>query len=175
MFNIIVAHDKNRGIAKNGLLPWPQNKTDMKHFMDITTKTVDLNKYNAVIMGRKTWDSIYEKYKPLKNRINVVLRREGSEPIPTTEDDPIYTFYNLDRALSVLASTPFVESIFVIGGQEIYEMAINDPRCIKIYVTEFKENFGPCDRFFPPIPAWFIQTSDRHESILLEFKTYETL
>lgn len=174
MFSIIVAHDKNRGIAKNGQLPWPPNKTDMKHFVEITSQTVDPNKFNAVIMGRKTWESIDAKYKPLKNRINVVLRREGSDPVPTTDEDPVYTFNNFDLVLNTLASTPFVESIFVIGGQEIYEMAIKDPRCTKIYVTEFKENFGPCDRFFPAIPAHFTQTSDKHMSLLLEFKTYET-
>lgn len=174
MFNIIVAYDKNRGIAKDGNLPWPPNKTDMKHFINVTTQTVDPNKYNAVIMGRKTWDSIDAKYKPLKNRINIVLRREGSEPIPSSDDVQVYTFNSLDTALNTLAVSPVVESIFVIGGQEIYEMAIKDPRCTKIYVTEFKQSFGTCDRFFPVIPAHFVQTSNRHESMLLEFKTYET-
>lgn len=191
MFNIIVAHDQNRGIAKNGGLPWPPNKTDMKYFMNITSNTQDPNKCNAVIMGRKTWDSIDNKYKPLKNRINIILSKASkldninetektketyktTETKDTNEEKEYYIYNSLDAALEVLARLSYVESIFVIGGQEIYELAIKDPRCAKIYVTEFKGDFGPCDRFFPQIPTSFALTSHRHESVLLEFKTYES-
>jgi len=172
MFSIIVATDQNRGIAKDGQMPWPHNKADMKRFAEITTGTIDPNKHNAVIMGRKTWESLPKK-QPLVGRINVVLKREGE--IEASPDNPVYTFNTLDAAMCVLAQDTNIENIFIIGGQDIYELAIKDPRCEHIYVTEFKKDFGPCDRFFPAIPSWFRMVESVHASLLLEFKKYSTL
>jgi len=168
MFNVIVAYDQKRGIAKDGKLPWLHNKADMRHFVDITTITNDPNKENAVVMGRKTWDSIEEKYKPLKNRLNWVLTRNG------VDHDGIYTCDNFDYTINYLSQLPQVEQIFVIGGSEIYSMAVSDPRCQNIYVTEFKKDYQS-DKFFPMLPKWFKQIYSSHESLLLEFKTYQTL
>lgn len=174
MFSIIVAHDSNRGIGKDGKLPWPHNKNDMKRFVDITT-TAPEGKTNAVIMGRKTWESLPN---PLINRINIVLKRDGYVPTrydPNgTEIENVYTFNNLDAALYALSNDASVGNIFVIGGQEIYELAIRDPRCTHIYLTKFNKDYGPCDKFFPPIPEWFDEVSTMHASLLLEYKTYTT-
>lgn len=62
------------GIGHAGGLPW-RLRQDMAFFKKMTTNTVDSNKQNAVIMGRKCWDSIPVKFRPLSNRINVVLSR----------------------------------------------------------------------------------------------------
>lgn len=172
MFSIIVATDQNRGISKDGKMPWPHNKADMKHFAEITTATIDPNKHNAVIMGRKTWESL-PKNEALVSRVNIVLKREGT--IEAKPDNPVYTFNTLDEALTLLSQDKNIENIFVIGGQDIYELAINDPRCEHIYVTEFKKDFGPCDRFFPAIPTWFKLVESVHASLLIEFKKYSTL
>ena len=74
-FNLIVATDLNGGIGKNNQIPW-HYKEDMQYFKSVTTDTSSINKINAVIMGRNTWDSLPEKYKPLPNRINVILSRQ---------------------------------------------------------------------------------------------------
>lgn len=103
-FSIIVAVAKNQGIGMNGQMPWPRIPGDMKHFADVTTSKEpmahspsefalkscfyqsglnftnaaslsDNNKLNAVIMGRKTWESLPASHKPLPNRLNVVLSR----------------------------------------------------------------------------------------------------
>ena len=68
---LIVAHDSSRGIGKNGSLPWKLSK-EMKYFAAATTAAPE-GKKNAVIMGRTTWESIPAKFRPLKERINVVL------------------------------------------------------------------------------------------------------
>ena len=76
--NLIVAgcrlngNDNVLGIGQAGNLPWKLKK-EMKHFANLTTFTKDTEKQNAVLMGRKTWESIPFKFKPLKNRYNLVL------------------------------------------------------------------------------------------------------
>ena len=76
-FNLIVAAcGKSLGIGLNGELPW-KLKSEMKYFAETTTKTKDFDKMNAVIMGRKTWESIPLKFRPLKNRFNVILSRQA--------------------------------------------------------------------------------------------------
>ena len=76
-FNLIVAAcGKSLGIGLNGELPW-KLKSEMKYFAETTSKTKDIDKINAVIMGRKTWESIPLKFRPLKNRFNVILSRQA--------------------------------------------------------------------------------------------------
>jgi hypothetical protein len=77
--NIIVAVDKNFGIGKNNSLPWRLPK-EHKHFVKLTTTTDNPNKINAVLMGRKCWESIPYKFRPLKNRLNIVLSKT-MEPV----------------------------------------------------------------------------------------------
>ena len=72
---IVAACGKSMGIGLNGELPW-RLKSEMKYFAETTTKTKDSDKINAVIMGRKTWESIPAKFRPLKNRLNVILSRQ---------------------------------------------------------------------------------------------------
>ena len=73
---IVAACGKSLGIGKNGQLPW-QLRREMKHFASLTSTTKDPNLCNAVIMGRKTWESIPVKFRPLKNRLNVILSRQS--------------------------------------------------------------------------------------------------
>lgn len=79
---IITALDLEDGIVKNGTIPW-KIAEDIVFFREMTSKTFNPRKKNVVVMGRKTWDSIPGKYKPLKNRINIVFsRNEISEILP---------------------------------------------------------------------------------------------
>lgn len=74
-FKIIVAFDSKRGIGLNNQIPWKLSD-DLKHFKEITTKVPKDSYYkyiNMVVMGRKTWDSLPPQYKPLPNRLNVIL------------------------------------------------------------------------------------------------------
>lgn len=73
-FQLVVAATRKLGIGKNGSMPW-KLPGDMAYFKEITSKTADSAKQNAVVMGRKTWESIPPKFRPLPGRINVVLTR----------------------------------------------------------------------------------------------------
>lgn len=121
-FQIVVAATRSMGIGIDGHLPW-KLPTDMKFFKKITSYTASSSKKNAVIMGRNTWESIPEKFRPLPGRLNVVLSRT----IKTIDShDDVIVSESLDAALALLASQPhstIVESIFVIGGGQVYRSA----------------------------------------------------
>ena len=76
-FQLVVAATRKLGIGKHGSMPW-KLPGDMAYFKELTSKTADSSKQNAVIMGRKTWESIPLKFRPLPGRINVVLTRNAA-------------------------------------------------------------------------------------------------
>ena len=137
--NIILALDESNGLGKDWDLAW-RIREDMKYFKDITTKWI---KKNAVIMWRKTWDSIPEKYKPLPDRINCILSRSFN-----FEDNfwEIRKFSSLDSAIQNLSSDNNIWKIFIIWWAQIYNLALKSELLNKIYLTRVKWNFD-CDVF----------------------------
>lgn len=151
-FSIIVAFDSQYGIGKRGGLAW-HLPLDLKHFKEITKAVTMAGRQNAVIMGRKTWESLPERFRPLPGRVNMVLSREGSLSLPSG----VLTAPNLENALSQL-SLPNIEGVFVIGGAQVFAQAIIHSLCQKLYVTHVQGNFS-CDVFFPPIAKDFFPIS----------------
>ena len=139
-FSIIAAVDKKLGIGLKNALPW-RLKGDMDHFKQITVNTAS-DKQNAVIMGSNTWASLPEKFRPLPERLNVVL---SWQPL----DLPAGVLFgsSLDNALEQLSNRADINEVFVIGGARVYAEAINHPACVKIYLTEIDSVFE-CDTFF---------------------------
>lgn len=133
-FTIVVAIDEERGIGRANAIAW-RLKDDMKHFRELTTAGTEMN---SVIMGRKTWESIPSKFRPLPNRTNIVLSKSGVQFAGTAKAE---TF---DEALQVPAG-----KVFVIGGGEIYAMAIEHPQCSELIITKVCGTYS-CDTFFPP-------------------------
>ena len=72
--SIVVAATEAGGIGKGGRIPW-HLRGDMAHFRQLTSTTEKEGNRNSVIMGRKTWDSLPTKYRPLPNRYNIVITR----------------------------------------------------------------------------------------------------
>ncbi|HOD12336.1 MAG TPA: dihydrofolate reductase [Candidatus Omnitrophota bacterium] len=173
-FDIIVAADQNNGIGKNGVLPWDLPE-DMKHFKTITLAVADATRKNAVIMGRKTWESIPERFRPLSGRLNVVLTTSRDYPLPSS----VFRAYSLDVALDELSSEQYdclIDHVFVIGGASVYAQAIEHPQCRKIFLTRIGSDFG-CDAFFPLIDQRFhlIDRSSTHGqgAVPYQFLVYE--
>lgn len=151
-FSIVVAFDQNRGIGKAGGLPW-HLPGDLKHFKDITARTPDSQRRNIVIMGRKTWESLPEKFRPLPQRINVVLTRDKTKKFP----EGVLSAASLDDALRLVETSIAAQErgeVFVIGGGEIFQQAIGHSSCKKLYLTHIHQSFD-CDTFFPPISQSF--------------------
>ena len=141
---IIAAVSKNNGIGKNNSLPW-NSKTDLKFF----SKTTKGNNNNAVLMGRKTWESLN---KPLINRFNIIISsKKLDDSLPNVK-----VFKNIDDALQFSNSKNF-DTLWVIGGSQIYETFLND-YCKQIeecFITQIEEEYD-CDAFFPNLNNWKI-------------------
>lgn len=144
--NLVVAVCNNGGIGVEGRIPW-QLKQDMAFFRKITSTTVNPVKKNAVVMGRKTWFSIPEKFRPLPNRVNVVLSRELPEA-----PQGAHLARSLDEAVALLTEGELaseVESVFVIGGSSAYREAMMSGRYpCRLYLTRVLADFQ-CDTFIP--------------------------
>lgn len=151
-FDIVVATDLKRGIGKGGTLPW-RLPGDLKRFRELTTKVDVPGHRNAVIMGRKTWESLPEKFRPLPGRLNVVLTRKHDYDLP----EDVLRAESIDDALERLQTVP-VESCFVIGGGEVYANAVKHPDCKFIHLTQVNGTFD-CDTFFPIYMNEFAEVS----------------
>ncbi len=145
-FYVIVASDENRGIGIEGKLPW-RLPSDLKEFKKITTTTKNPHKQNALIMGRKTWESIPKKFRPLPGRFNIVLTRNADYMV----EEGIELVDSFEEALH-LADDPLIEKAFVIGGAHVFERALIDPDCGGIYLTEILSTFR-CDTFLSAIDS----------------------
>ncbi|CAM9458593.1 unnamed protein product, partial [Ectocarpus fasciculatus] len=142
------------GIGKNGAIPW-KLPGDLACFKRITcdTKMSDATLRNAVIMGRKTWESIPTKHRPLPNRLNVVLSRNenlrGELSIPSST----MICSSLGEAVSQLSQDETVARVFIIGGASIYREALSSELCSDVYLTSVEGHFPGVDTFFPPLSA----------------------
>ncbi len=171
---MIVAMDENRGIGKNNQLPW-HLPGDLNHFKQLTYSTDLEQKQNVLLMGRKTWESIPEKYRPLPNRINIVVTRHKQLKRPKG----VYFEDSLKNALLLLERPDLkyqVSDLFIIGGAQIYKPALQLENCAKLYVTHIKSTFD-CDTFFPPFESKFhpVNISDKVEEngIIYYFAEYQ--
>ncbi|NXT22021.1 DYR reductase, partial [Syrrhaptes paradoxus] len=147
--NSIAAVSKNMGIGKDGNLPWPPLRNEYKYFQRMTTTTHVEGNVNAVIMGRKTWFSIPEKNRPLKDRINIVLSTELKE----TPKGAHYLSKSLDDALALLDSPELkskVDMVWIVGGTSVYKEAMEKPINHRLFVTRIFQEFES-DTFFPEI------------------------
>lgn len=170
---IVAATSRTMGIGLNGHLPWPPLKKEMAYFARITkhpppsppptfpsTPTTTRTPLNAVLMGRKTWQSIPPRFRPLAGRINVVISRNPEslelEASQTTQmqskgqGTPVLAAGSIRDALDTLRTRygEAVGHVFVIGGAEIYRAAMGMRETRRVLLTRVRTEFE-CDTFFP--------------------------
>jgi len=155
--SIIVAMDKNKLIGKDNVLPWSISE-DLKLFRKRTLEHV-------VIMGRVTWDNLPKK--PLKDRLNIVISRirTGHECFRMGDKSQM-VYFQPDLKAAIKFATwyyPDNNEIFIIGGKQIYETALNENLVDKMYITEIHGDYEG-DVYFPPILDNFKQVKiEKHE------------
>ncbi|EFA07671.2 dihydrofolate reductase [Tribolium castaneum] len=157
-FDLIAAACENMGIGKNNDLPW-RLKSELAFFSQMTTQTSDESKKNVVLMGRKTWDSIPPKFKPLHQRFNFIMSRAG---VNLEGYKDCFSFKSLDEVISKLQDEKFqqlYENVWVIGGSYIYEATMASKYFHRLYLTKVLKTFD-CDTFFPKIRDDLIEVRD---------------
>lgn len=132
--SLIAALSKNRVIGKNNDLPW-HLPDDMKYFMQTT-------KGHHTIMGRKNYDSIPEKFRPLPNRTNIIVTRQLDFKAPGC-----LVVNSLEKGLDIARGNGERE-VFIIGGSDIYTLGI--PYADRLYLTEIDATIDG-DTFFPQV------------------------
>ncbi|GLT92084.1 hypothetical protein SLE2022_099410 [Rubroshorea leprosula] len=175
-YQVVVAATRDMGIGKDGKLPW-RLPSDLKFFKELTLTTSDPWKKNAVVMGRRTWESIPPEYRPLPGRLNVVLTRSGSSDVGTGEN--LVSCRSFPAALQLLAKAPYclsVETVFVIGGGQLLREALNAQGCEAIHITEIGTSID-CDTFIPAIDfscfqPWYSSAPLVENNIPFSFVTY---
>ena len=147
-FKLIVATCQDNGIGKDNNLPW-RLKSELAYFARLTKTTQDFSKQNAVLMGRKTWQSIPARVRPLRNRLNIVLTSQPKSEISDSPD--VLVCKSFPEAVQLVDSLiDKLESCWVIGGSSVYEEAMRNIRLEKLYVTRILKDFD-CDTFLPDI------------------------
>jgi dihydrofolate reductase len=143
---LIYAHARNGVIGKDGILPWHLPE-DLAHFKRTTLGA-------PVIMGRKTWDSLPPRFRPLPGRKNVVITRDASWQAPGADRAG-----SLQEAIALCAGA---DVAWITGGAEIFRQAI--PHADLAVVTEIEADYEG-DVHAPPLgPDWRETARERHVS-----------
>ena len=146
-FDVVVAADASWGIGKGGALPWPKLTGDLQHFRKITSDRRDESLRNAIVMGRKTWESAEVARKPLPRRLNIVVSR-GELALP----EGVVGARGLNEALAVDREHDRVESVFVVGGAQLYREALEHAALRYVYLTRVQGDYA-CDARIPDLDA----------------------
>lgn len=132
--SLIAIIGKNRELGRGGELLW-HLPDDMKRFKELTSG-------HPVIMGRKTWESLPERFRPLPNRTNIVVTRQsGYKALGAVVVD------GLSDAFLTAQDADGSEETFIIGGGEIYAAAL--PYATRLYLTLVEATVEDADTFFP--------------------------
>lgn len=146
--SLIVAVSDNNVIGKDNDLIWHLPK-DMKFFKETTQG-------HFVIMGRKNFESIPHKYRPLPNRTNVVITRQASY-----QAEGCIIVNSIEEALVKARESNDTEA-FIIGGGQIYELALKNELVDRIYLTRVHKEYDG-DTFFPELSKkWKLIKSEAH-------------
>ena len=154
---MIFARAANGIIGHNNAMPWHLPE-DLAHFKKLTLGS-------PVIMGRKTWDSLPPKFRPLPGRINIVITRQANWQATGAQ-----TAGNLQAALALCQTSA---EVWIIGGAQIYAQA--EPLAQRIEVTEIAQDFLG-DAYAPVLGTdWLESARDSHVSasgMAFSFVTY---
>jgi len=146
----IFACDEKWGIGKDGDMPWPTQKHDMKWFQSVTEES-------TIVMGRITWDSLPKK--PLSNRKNIVVTRR-----PAAGADE---YWSTSKLLHELSNKDFKETAIIIGGAQLFNLVRDNVD--HILITKISGDWE-CDTILPYeyIKKNFKKTKVEHKHIEIE-------
>jgi dihydrofolate reductase len=133
--SMIVAKANDNAIGKDNDMIW-HLPDDLKYFKDKTRN-------HHILMGRKNFDSLGEKYQPLPKRINIVITRNED-----WQHDGVKVFHDIKEGIA-FAKENNEEELFIIGGGQIYDACLPMADCL--YITEVNAEFPDAEAYFPQI------------------------
>ena len=157
MISLDAAFSENNCIGKGGKIPW-HIPEDMKRVKALTIGKV-------VIMGRVTWESIPDKFRPLPDRTNVVITSQVKYTVPSG----VEVYASVDAAIAAHPN----EEIVGFGGAGIYKALFD--RAEVLYITHVRGTIEACDAFFPNIDAAIWQETARKNHEGFSFVTYQRI
>lgn len=147
---LIVAATLTHGIGHIGQLPWKLAR-EMAYFKRVTT-TAPADTQNVVLMGRNTWDSIPPRFRPLPDRVNIVLSTRAAEL--TYAKPPAQAAILTKSVDAALAAEPGVSAHrrFLIGGAQLYQQCLDSGLVERILLTRIlSPAFEQCDVLLPAL------------------------
>jgi dihydrofolate reductase len=155
--HLIYARARNGTIGQNNQMPWHLPE-DLAHFKRVTLG-------QPVIMGRKTWDSLPARFRPLPGRVNIVITRQAD-----WQAEGAWRATSIEDAMRLCGDVP---DAWIMGGAEIYRQA--EPLASTAVVTEIDADFEG-DAFAPTLtPAWQETARESHvaaNGLAFSFVTY---
>ncbi|KAI5478856.1 hypothetical protein MNV49_004490 [Pseudohyphozyma bogoriensis] len=190
---LIVCATSSNGIGVSNALPW-RLPLEMAYFAKVT-KHAPEGKTNAVVMGRKSWDGIPKRWRPLQGRNNVVVsRRDGVEGVGEDDSGDTMLAHSLESAVELAAARTDIHRVFLIGGAQLYNESLLPPSSSSTSTTSTSApttnpSYAPtrilltrilqsppytCDAFIPEIrpghpnalPGWKMATHEELEEFV---------
>ena len=149
-YKLITATSSNGGIGNNGTLPW-RIKEDLAYFSKMTKG----NGNNAVVMGRKTWESL--KGRTLVGRDNLILSSTMIKD-EHIKDNLVKAFKTTDLIDNHIAQQKY-EEVWIIGGGEVYKKYLETDKVDTCYITLIKKEYD-CDTYFPELNDHWVNTEN---------------
>ncbi|XP_031720583.1 dihydrofolate reductase [Anarrhichthys ocellatus] len=143
---LIAAVCNGRGIGKDGQMPWDL-PSEFQNFRNHVLGVSRPGKLNLMVWGKLCWYSVPKSDFPLANVLHAVL----STTMETVPDHAHFLCPDLDSAARLAAQPPLadlIETIWVVGGTQVYEDALKHPWCDLVYLTDVMADFD-CNIFFP--------------------------
>ncbi|KAJ1728709.1 dihydrofolate reductase [Coemansia biformis] len=173
---------KNNGIGVGGSLPWRLPK-EMAYFSRVTTTVADDEKIphddgrptvNACIMGRRTWEELPPRFRPLAGRYNIVITRNrdlldgAPAPLTTTQPSVADALAHIDEVSRT--GDVRIARVFIVGGTRVYDEALHmSAHHVQVLMTRVEfADADKCDTFFPVLDAseYILQPHSRLEEVV---------
>ncbi|KAM3609311.1 uncharacterized protein V6R79_012887 [Siganus canaliculatus] len=159
---VIAAVCKGNGIGKEGKMPWDL-PSEFKYFLGNVTRVSRPGRMNMMVWGRKCWESHPHSTFPIANVLHAVL----SANLNMVPDHAHFLCPDFESAVQLAAKPPLaglIETIWVVGGTQVYEDALKHPWCDLVYLTDVMAEFD-CDVFFPEFDRVLYKVQDRFPDV----------
>ncbi|KAM9853945.1 dihydrofolate reductase [Aulostomus maculatus] len=159
---LIAAVCNNRGIGRDGKLPWDLPR-EFQYFVNTVTRVSRPGRMNVMVWGKLCWYSQPESLPPLANVLHVVLSRTLS----SAPGHAHFLCHDFESAVHLAAQYPLadlIETIWVVGGTQVYKAGLEHPWCDSLHLTDIMADFE-CDVFFPEFDRELFKEQERFADV----------